>query len=283
MATTTVEFGAPAGLSLTLKLYPLGSNEAPAATAACSERAADPGRYYATLVDVPANSYHAAAALADGTVIARGYLRHENADAVEVVGEPVGYLSPAMIAELGGSGAWRVVITVTDGTDPVETARVRASCGGQTYVLTTDVDGKAVFALDDGTWSVRVTCPGFMPHVSDVVVAGSDTSLEVVLERLELTPSEPGMATGYVICYDEAGQVESGVEVEAKLVELRGFGVAGDAAVRQATSGENGLVEFPGLLAGGKYLLRRLPGGRWTAATIPSSPEPIIALPDLVG
>lgn len=283
MATTRVEFDAPAGLSLVLKLYLLGSSGPPAASAPGTERTSDAGRYYANVTDLPFGTYHAVAALADDTVIARGYLRHEDKEVVEIVGDPIGYVPTAILGELAGSGAWQVVIGVAAGEDPIENARVRVSCGGQTYSLTTDETGRAVFALDNGTWSVRVTCPGFMPQIVELVVAGSDTGLDVELERLELPPSEPGMATGYLMCYDEAGAVESDVEVEAKLVELRGVGIAGDAAVRQAKSGENGLVEFPGLLAGGKYLLRRLPGGRWTAATIPASPEPIIALPDLVG
>src|SRR5512142_3051102 len=60
-----------------------------------------------------------------------------------------------------GTGARTVTVTVDDGTNPIEGAKVRFTKGGDTFTATTDATGLTTFGLDDGTYTLAVTAGGF--------------------------------------------------------------------------------------------------------------------------
>jgi hypothetical protein len=83
MATTSVEFDCPAGLSLTLELYAAGSDTLSVSSAA-SERANDRGSYVAS-VSLATGTYRARVRMATNETVARGILRHQDAAGIERV------------------------------------------------------------------------------------------------------------------------------------------------------------------------------------------------------
>lgn len=78
------------------------------------------------------------------------------------------------------TGARQVTVTVSDGSDPIQNATVRFTQGMLTWSRRTDADGEAEMALDDGSYTLRVTRPGYQAKPKDAVVDG-DTSLSVTM------------------------------------------------------------------------------------------------------
>jgi hypothetical protein len=83
MATTSVEFDCPAGLSLTLELYAAGSDTLSVSSAA-SERSNDRGSYVAS-VSLASGTYRARVRTAANETVARGILRHQDVAGIERV------------------------------------------------------------------------------------------------------------------------------------------------------------------------------------------------------
>ena len=95
----------------------------------------------------------------------------------------------------GGTGAYTITVTVTDGTDPLENATVRLTEGINTFVQYTDASGNAQFSLDAATYNVALTKDGysFTPTTRTVTgeEAGTLTSdLEMTLTTL-ISPADP--------------------------------------------------------------------------------------------
>lgn len=107
-----------------------------------------------------------------------------------------------------GSGAFLVTITVSDGTDPLQGAKVRLTEGVFNLFLFTDVNGVATFALDAATYNLFITKSGFQfdpttitvtasadfPESMDAVViptAPSDLALCRVFGSLETIDNQP--------------------------------------------------------------------------------------------
>lgn len=182
----------------------------------------------------------------------------------------------------GGTGARTVTVSVDDGTDPVEGARVRATKGSESYVRTTDATGEATFQLDDGTWAMDVTAALFDPATTQVVVDGNET-VPVQLSAVTMPPSDAGRVTGFLYAYDEAGVEEEGVSVHLSVKSPGEVdGVALDTSVRVGTSDADGLVTFTNLFKGVTYLVRRQ-GGRLTETTVPADATTPHQLPSVVG
>ncbi|MFO0919691.1 MAG: hypothetical protein U0872_15440 [Planctomycetaceae bacterium] len=182
-----------------------------------------------------------------------------------------------------GSGARTVTITVTDGTDPLENAKVRMTNGAESYLVETDVNGEAEFALDNATWSVAITKSGYQFTPTTLAVSG-DTTHTYSLTLISVTPSDPGFVTGYLECYDQSGAAESGVVISLALSSPpTGTGSALDNAVVTATSNGSGLVEFTGLAPGAKYRIWRGSSTQNAVTfTVPSGAGPV-ALKNLMG
>jgi len=112
-----------------------------------------------------------------------------------------------------------------------------------------------VFAtLADGQYRI-VYYEGTDPVASEDVTVG-DGAISID----DIDPSDPGKRTGYYVCYDENGVVESGVEVQCWCYYAPSTGLALDSAVRTETSDVDGLVQFTNMIVGAKYKFRR---GDW--------------------
>ena len=153
-----------------------------------------------------------------------------------------------------GTGARTVTITVDDGTNPLENARVRVTSGAETYVTSTDVSGAAVFNLDDATWAVSITKPGYTFAGASLVVNGTET-VTYSMSLVVISPSSVDKVTGYWTVLDETGSAAASVVVTIKARQtLRGgAGIIHDAGERTATSNGSGLVQFTNLIPGWRY------------------------------
>jgi hypothetical protein len=181
-----------------------------------------------------------------------------------------------------GTGARTIAVTVTDGTDPLEGARVRFTKGAESYVGTTGASGQVTFALDDGTWAVAVTLAGYSMAPTTLAVS-ADASVTYEMTATSFTPSEPGLVTGYLYCYDEEGQIEQGVTVRLRqTAAVSGTGVGYDSATRTAVSDATGLVQFTGLFPGAKYQIRRETAS-WYDFPIDAGATDPYALPSILG
>lgn len=93
---------------------------------------------------------------------------------------------------------------------------------------------------------------------------------------LVITPSTPGTVTGYAVCYGLTGAVQAGVQVQYRLQSgpTRDLGrIFRGATTGVATSGLNGLVQFPGLVPGATYYF--LCGNTEVSMTIPANVDPL--------
>jgi hypothetical protein len=75
-----------------------------------------------------------------------------------------------------GTGARTVTITVNDGTTVLENAIVRMTEGANSFTALTNSSGVAVFNLDDATYTVAVTKPGYSYSGTSLVVNGTETA-----------------------------------------------------------------------------------------------------------
>lgn len=84
------------------------------------------------------------------------------------------YLEPATAATTNA-----VTLTVTDGTDPVEGAKVEL--GGA--ILKTDVSGKAVFNVIDGEYTIKASKSGYVTANDEAAVDGSAVTKTIVIKK----------------------------------------------------------------------------------------------------
>lgn len=182
-----------------------------------------------------------------------------------------------------GTGARTVVITVTDGVDPIENARVRITLGATTYVGDTDVDGEITFGgVDDGSWTVAITSPGFAFAGATLLVDDDESETYAMTANSISPPADPSLATGFVICYGTDGLVKQSVRINA--YQRFGPGDGGYSFSTEAfffTSDETGLAEFTGFVRGATYVLKRSTAGKEVTVLIPDSST--FMLPELLG
>lgn len=184
----------------------------------------------------------------------------------------------------GGTGARTVALTVNDGSAAIESAHVRLTKGAESYVLDTDASGHVTFSLDDGTWSVAITIPGYTFTPTTLVIAANVTHT-YSMTQITITPSDPGQVTGFIYCYDEVGAVEEGVEIHLHQQRpISGTGIAYDDAVRTGISDADGLVEFVGMFKGGRYsYYRGTSDDRHVEITVPTTATDPYELKSIAG
>lgn len=155
-----------------------------------------------------------------------------------------------------GTGANTVTVTVTDGTSPIQGAKVRATLGATSNLLVTDASGRAVFLLDNGTWAIAATAPGYQGASVSQAVAGN-ASVTVALTAVVVTPpADPAQSTAYTLAY------APGVTLTFQLsVPPSGDGHLFSAAAVTGTANGAGLLEAAlyrgatyGAYQGAKYL-----------------------------
>jgi len=274
MATTPIKFpGLPTGLTLTCDVvHPstLSVEETVTLTEASS--------IYGGSITGSSSGQKIFVMKASGAIIGSRIRTVANTTATFVI------LSELETYASDGRGAYPVTITIDDGTDPIEGATVRVTTDGLVSTLTTNASGIALFALDNGAYTVTITMPGYGSGVESLTVSGatSDTySLTVVTVT---PPASAGVATGVMVVYDNNGDVEEGVDIGIKLI--RGTGTAGygrDTATRTETSDSAGLVTFAGMQRGCTYQVWRSSTAGLTFSDVASSSgaasDPTIVVP----
>lgn len=193
--------------------------------------------------------------------------------------QDTGTTLPALIAGTG-TGARTVTITVNDGTDPLENARVRLTEGANTVVGSTDVNGQVTFNRDDATYTVAITKAGYTFAGTSLIVDGNETPT-YSMAAVSFSASDPGQSTGWVYCYDDEGNAEADVSISVQLTATpETDSYAFDTVVRVVTSEVDGLAEFTGLWIGATYRARRY-NGPWYSFVVPNAAS--FALPVLLG
>jgi hypothetical protein len=194
---------------------------------------------------------------------------------------------PALQGTLLGvpTGARSVTITVNDGTDPIQDAVVRVSNSGVSAVRVTNASGVAAFSLDDSTWEVSITAPGFTFTPVNLVVNGTETQTYSMLSDGTLAPSSPTLTTGYWTVYNEAGVLHVGAIVEIHIMNAP-FGSTGlvlQDTMRTAMSDSGGLVSFTNMFPGASYRVKLRGSPRSFTVTVPVNAGETVALGSIVG
>lgn len=158
-------------------------------------------------------------------------------------------------------GAYTIDLLVTDDeSEPLEGAKLRISSGVLSWTRTTNADGEASIPLNAGTYSVGITHPGYDSLLDDIVVSAADEFPFELTPTVVVPASEAGMATGWMIIYDENNEPEA--DVVFNIQQIAGPGTAGrspDGKIRSETSDSNGVVSFTNLAHGSRYTAWRGP------------------------
>lgn len=157
-----------------------------------------------------------------------------------------------------GSGARTVTITVTDGTDPLQNAKVSLLEGATLYSATTNASGIAVFNVDDATYTVAISKSGYSFAGASLVVDGTE-AVTYAMTQISITPSAGDLTTGVLTVLDTAGQPVGSVviSIEQRSAPDSSYGFAFDGTKRTVTSAVNGVAQIPGLVKGATYKVYR--------------------------
>jgi hypothetical protein len=174
------------------------------------------------------------------------------------------------------SGIGAYVVTIT--TSPT-LAGVTVRVDGMTQE--TDSNGEAVFALDAGAYTVSATKSNYM-HTPETILVTTTETFTIELTAINISPSMSlDYSTGYLFCFDEAGNVAANVRVDLKMLKTsQPTNYAFDATVRTVKSDEFGLAQFTNLVRGDTYSVRR-GNGDWVTFTVPD--ENSFELPSIKG
>jgi hypothetical protein len=145
-----------------------------------------------------------------------------------------------------GSGARTITITVTDGTDPLQNARVRLTEGANTFTALTNVSGVVTLNGDDATYTVAITKASHSFAGASLVVSGDTVQTYAMTLVSVAPPADAASSTGVAIVYDENEIPEASVPVYFRKYVSGGPGTAGyieDYAVKTLTSDASGNIE----------------------------------------
>lgn len=249
MTTTAIKFPAlPPGLTLTCDVLSLSSLAVLQAAIALTESAG----IYSGNVTAAVSAQVLFLLKSSGTII--GYR-------IRTIADDVGpYVILTELEQLAsdGRGPNIVTLTIDDGTDPLPGATVRITASGFRVTGTTNGSGVVVFALEDDTFDVVISKPGFGAEIDTLTVSGATTDTFSLTELVVTPPTSALLATGLMIVYDELGEIEADVPISIQLVSGPGTaGYALDTRPRSAVSDVDGLVEFIGLIRGATYAIWR--------------------------
>lgn len=163
-----------------------------------------------------------------------------------------------------GTGARAVSITVLDNfATPIQSATVRVSRSGQTFAVQTNASGVALFSLDDATWTVSITSPGYAFSPVSLVV---NQNVSTIYSGNIIAPTPPAPFAG--LCNVQFSVIHLGLPVAnatvVALLEDENPTVNNYLVSRQITSGStdlNGncvltLVQYAQFTRGGVYRIR---------------------------
>jgi hypothetical protein len=151
----------------------------------------------------------------------------------------------AALSASTGSGPYPLVLTVTDGTDPLEGAGVLVVHGAENYRGLTASNGTITFNLNTaGTWTITAACVGYTYAGGTVTTAAGAAT--VTMTAISITPP----ATGYTTCVFTVLDTDNvtplaGAQVEFQMIAApagsTGFEFNGAAVI--LTADVNGVVQ----------------------------------------
>lgn len=153
------------------------------------------------------------------------------------------------------TGARTITITVNDGTNPLQGAKVRVRQGSENYVKETNASGVVTFNLDDFTWNVAITKPQYEFTATTLVVNGSTSPPTYSMTLVSLTPSDADKVTGYWTVLGENGEPKEGVVVTVRAIKAKSgsVGLIHVKTARTETTDSEGIAEFANMLPGWSY------------------------------
>lgn len=129
-------------------------------------------------------------------------------------------LHAALATPIQGSGARTVTVTVTSSSVAIPGARVRMTAGVTTFVLDSDINGQAVFSLDDNTYTLSISKSGYTYAPTTQTITGT-TAIAASMTAVVITsPTDPTQSTAYLTTYDGQGAVQGFVEVTFKMTVI---------------------------------------------------------------
>lgn len=161
----------------------------------------------------------------------------------------------------GGSGPYAITITVTDGTNPIQSATVGMFINASRYVRTTNNVGVTVLSPTEGSgdYAVRIVATGYQFTPATLPVSGN-TSHTYAMTQITISGSTPPLTTGYLYCYDQNMQPIEGVPHTRRLTSSPSNDTGSslnNSAVVTVNSDINGLVTFMNHLVGASYQVIR--------------------------
>lgn len=118
-----------------------------------------------------------------------------------------------------GTGARTVTITVNDGATVLQNATVRMTEGVSTFTALTNVSGAAVFNLDDATYAVSITKPGYSYAGTSLIVNGTETATYSMTAISVTPPDDPALSAVTIHLRDQYGDDLGGQPVEITFVK----------------------------------------------------------------
>jgi hypothetical protein len=263
MATQSLEFAYTQGQTLTARLFAIGSDTVVATAGSVTQATNRKNRYIAAFEDVPAGRYLLIYSV--GSVDAGSEI-YELTLATAT-------FQPESEGGGGLAGDYNLTVTVTDADDsaPIENATVTLSRTGERGAELTNVNGVAVVGLDAATWSWIVRAAGYESATGTVVVSG-DQALSVELDGIVVeTPSNPDSSVLTVLCLDELGDPEPGVDIDIRIVTVPSgdTNIAYKGVKQTATSDVNGIASLQAI-KGAIYEYKRGKAEVWKQVTIGS-------------
>lgn len=128
----------------------------------------------------------------------------------------IGAYHPIAPTDRAGTGARTVTVTVNDGTDPVESARVRFTKGTATFIQSTNASGVCTFGLDDATYDLTISEPSHSFTPTTLVVDGNETVTYSMTDVSISAPSAASLCTVQFIV-KESNTAVAGVVCKARL------------------------------------------------------------------
>lgn len=184
-----------------------------------------------------------------------------------------------------GSGARSVTPTVNDGSSPLENVTVRMTEGVNTYTSTTNASGvcSPAFSLDDATYTVTISKPGYSFTPTTLVVDGVKTPTYSMTAVSISAPSDPGLCRCYTYTKDRNGGIAGSVTVLYQIVDGPGTdGLSHPVTAGTVTSNaDTGLAEFD-VYKGSTIKIKRGASGEWSDDIAVGSGS-TKALPELLG
>lgn len=202
----------------------------------------------------------------------------------DVLGDYIADNPAVTPVSIAGIGARSVVVTVTDGTNPVAGALVRFSRTGETYVAQTNISGQINFSLNDGTWTMSITAPGLFYAATQQIVDGNEIIAATMSPTGTITPSAAPWTTGYWTVYKDTGDIDPGAIIELQTsAPPSGSGLILEDKIRQGVADAQGVVQFTKLFAGATYIVNRQDSKRKFTVVIPANAGASIALGNILG